>query len=245
MAFHDSQLGRFGELCSAHFGGLGDPDARAAHVLASNGVSAPARPDLAAVYGTKILNEDNDAAWVPWAAAFARILNRYQRSGGAPLAGQCPATWPQLPAGFCMHELTPPIRYWSMRSFSSRLRVNNVITHADGTVGVDPSVKPTWNYVITRRGEILVGAEDFGWIKHTSIAAGQTVWAAGEVGIENGQLRLVNLQSGHYVTSGAANITPGSALAQALAQFVEDVIKDYFSAFTLPSLHPAFSCVWV
>jgi hypothetical protein len=112
-------------------------------------------------------------------------------------------------------------------------------------IGVDPSVKPTWNYVVTRRGEILVGAEDFGWIKHTSLAAGQTVWAAGEVGIENGQLRLVNLQSGHYVTSGAANITPGSALAGALTQFVEDAVKEYYRVFNLPNLHASFKCVWV
>jgi hypothetical protein len=245
MTFHDSQLGRFGELCSAHFGGHGDPDVRAAHALASNGVSAPTRPNLGAVYGTKILNEDTDPAWLPWAATFGGILAGYQTSGGGPLPGQCPATWPQLPAGFCMHELTPPLRYWSMRSFSSRLRTSNVITRADGTIGVDPSIKPTWNYVVIRRGEILVGAEDFGWIKHTSLAAGQSVWAAGEIGIENGQLRLVNLQSGHYVTSGAANITPGSALAIALTQFVEDAVKEYYRVFKLPNLHSAFKCVWV
>lgn len=244
MTFHDTQLGRFGELCSAHFGSHGDPDVRAAHALASNGVSAPVRPNLQAVFGTKILNEDADTVWQPWATAFAGILHSYQTKGGAVLAGQCPATWPQLPSGFCMHELTPPLRYWSMRSHSSRLKGTNVITRADGTVGVDPSVKPTWNYVVTRRGEILVGAEDFGWIKHTSIAGGQTVWAAGELGVENGVLRLVNLQSGHYVLSGAANITPGSSLAAALRVFVEDVVKQYFGVFSLPNLHSGFTCIW-
>lgn len=245
MAFLDSQLGRFGELSSAHFGGHGDPDVRAAHALASNGIGAPARPSLAAVYGTKLLSDDADPTWLPWAATFAGILNQYQVRGGSPLAGQCPAQWPQLPIGFCMHELTPPLRYWSMRSFSSRLKTTNVVTRADGTIGVDPSVKPTWNYIITRRGEILVGAEDFGWIKHTSLAAGLAVWAAGEVGIENGQLRLINLQSGHYVTSGAANITPGSALANVLISFAENTVREYYQVFKLPNLHAAFNCVWV
>ena len=143
-----------------------------------------------------------------------------------------------------MHELTPPLRYWSMRSFTSRLRTTNVILRADGTIGVDTSVQPLWNYVLTRRGEILVAAEDFGWIKHTSIAGGQNVWAAGQVGVENGQLRLVDLQSGHYVLAGAAQITPGSTLATEMVTFTTDAFREYFQAFALPNLHPSFTCVW-
>lgn len=244
MAFHDTQLGRFGELCSAHFGGHGDPDVRAAHVLASNGVGAPARPNLQAVLGTKLMNEDTDAVWQPWATAFAGILHAYQAQGGGPLAGECTRPWPGLPTGFCMHELTPPLRYWSLRSFTSRMKKTNVVTRADGTLGVDTSVQPLWNYVITRRGEILVGAEDFGWVKHTSLAGGQSVWAAGQVGVENGELRLVDLQSGHYVLAGAANITPGSALANALVTFVGNVVRSYFQTFALPNLHSAFTSTW-
>jgi hypothetical protein len=106
MAFQDSQLGRFGELCSAHFGNHGDADIRAAHVLAANGISAPARPNLNAVFGTKILNEDTDTAWQPWASAFTGILHGYQVKGGAPLAGQCPALWPNfLQVSVCMSSL--------------------------------------------------------------------------------------------------------------------------------------------
>jgi hypothetical protein len=131
-----------------------------------------------------------------------------------------------------------------MRSFVSRLKINNVIYRADGTPGVDSSVQPLWNYVLTRRGEILVGAEDFGWIKHTSIAGGQSVWAAGQVGIENGQLRMVDLQSGHYVLAGAAQITPGSTLAVELIRFTQRVFQGYFNSFSLPNLHPSFACVW-
>ncbi len=143
-----------------------------------------------------------------------------------------------------MHELTPPLRYWSMRSFASRMRINNVIQRADGGVGIDGSVQPLWNYVLTRRGEILVAAEDFGWIKHTSIAGGSNVWSAGQIGIENNQLRVVDLQSGHYVLGGASHITPGSNLARQLIQFTEDVFKGYFQAFGLANLHPSFQSVW-
>ena len=244
MAFQDTQLGRFGELCSAHFGAHGDPDIRAAHALATDGVSSPARPTLQAVLGTKLLNEDGDPNWQPWSRRFSALLSTYQSRGGSPLAGQCPRSWPPHPPGFCMHELTPPLRYWSMRSYSSRMRSNNVILRADGTVGVDTSVQPLWNYVLTRRGEILVAAEDFGWIKHTSVAGGQNVWAAGQVGIENGQLRLVDLQSGHYVLAGAANITPGSTLAREMMTFTENSFREYFQSFSLPNLHASFACVW-
>src|SRR6266550_7513804 len=131
MAFHDTQLGRFGELCTAHFAAHGDPDMRAAHVLAANGVCSPGRPSLDAVLGSKILNEDADPLWHPWAQQFSRQLNTYQTRGGSPLAGECPKAWAPQPPGFCMHELTPPLRYWSLRSFSSRMRINNVLTRDD------------------------------------------------------------------------------------------------------------------
>jgi hypothetical protein len=244
VTFRDTQLGRFGELCRAHFGAHGDPDIRAAHALASNGVCSPARPSLQAVLGTKLLVEDADAVWQPWMQQFSTLLNTYQTNGGSPLAGECPRPWPPQPAGFCMHELTPPLRYWTMRSFVSRLKVHNVITRADGSIGIDGSVQPLWNYVLTRRGDILVAAEDFGWIKHTSVAGGESVWAAGQVGIESGQLRLVDLQSGHYVLAGAAQITPGSALAKELQKFTENVFRSYFQTFGLPNLHQSFHCVW-
>ena len=121
---------------------------------------------------------------------------------------------------------------------------DNVLTHANGTIGVDTSVQPLWNYVLTLRGEILVASEDFGWIKHTSIAGGQQVWAAGQVGTENGQLRLVDLQSGHYVLAGSSYITPGSALATGMVKFTGDVFREYFRVFSLPNLHTSFTCVW-
>lgn len=244
MTFRDTQLGRFGELCTQHFGGHGDADIRAAHALASNGQSSPNRPDLQAVLGTKLLLEDADPRWQPWKNDFSRLLQSYQTNGGSALQGECTQSWPGQPKGFCMHELTPPFRYWSMRSFTSRMRINNVVTRADGTIGVDSSVQPLWNYVLTRGGEILVAAEDFGWIKHTSVAAGSSVWSAGQVGIENNQLRVIDLQSGHYVLGGASHITPGSTLAGLLLRFTEDVFRAYYQRFALTNIHSAFQCIW-
>jgi hypothetical protein len=120
-----------------------------------------------------------------------------------------------------------------MRSFAvNQMNITNVFRRAEGTIGVDSTVQPLWNYVLTSRGD--VASEDFGWIKHTSIAGGTEVWAAGQIGIENYQLRLIDLQSGHYILG---NITPGSARAKAIIQFTEDVFKTYFKVFSLPNLH--------
>ena len=200
MPFRDTQLGRFGELCSSHFSTHGDPDMKAAHALAANGAAIPPRPLLQAVLGTKLLLEDTDVDWQTWMGQLSSLLNNYQAAGGGPLAGECTRSWPSQPQGFCMHELTPPLRFWTMRSFCSRMRVNNLLRRADGTVGVDTSVQPLWNYVVTSRGEILVAAEDFGWIKHTSIAGGQNVWAAGQVGLDNGKLHCMSSEHfGHLV----------------------------------------------
>src|SRR5580765_7276798 len=152
MAFRDTQLGRFGDVCTQHFGAHGDPDVRAAHALANNGAANPNRPDLQAVLGTKLLMEAADPRWQPWNNSFSALLNTYQRNGGSSLAGECTRQWPGQPQGFCMHELTPPMRYWSMRSFANRMRINNVVVRGDGSVGVDGSVQPLWNYVLTRPG---------------------------------------------------------------------------------------------
>jgi hypothetical protein len=139
-----------------------------------------------------------------------------------------------------MHELCPPIRYWSMRSFDSRMASDTIIVHADGTVGVDETIKPLWNYVLTWRGELLVAPEDFGFIKHTSIAAGENVWSAGQIGIQGNKLRVADLQSGHYVRG----ITPESTLGNLLVQFTQDIFKSYFQIFNLANLHSQFECVW-
>src|SRR5262249_55746389 len=154
------------------------------------------RPDLATVLGTKMLLEDTDPTWRLWNNSFSALLHTYQRTGGSQLSGWCTQTWPGQPQGVCMHEMSPPLHYWSMRSFDTRMTTDNVVQRPDGTFGVDTSVQPIFNYVILNHGEILVAPEDFGWVKHTSLAAGATVWSAGQVGILNNQLRLVDLQSG-------------------------------------------------
>ena len=90
-------------------------------------------------------------------------------------------------------------------------------------------------------GDILIGTEDYEWIKHITLAAGWKVWSAGEIGIENHQIRLVNVQSGHFVVP---NVPPGTGLAQHLISFTNDVFQQYAQTFSLTCLHPQFACVW-
>jgi hypothetical protein len=119
-----------------------------------------------------------------------------------------------------------------MREFAAqRMNFTNVVRRADGTMGVDTAVRPIRNYVLTSRGEILVALEDFEWIKHTSIAGGNDVWSAGQIGVENSQLRVIDLQSGHYI---GGNITPGSARAKAIIQFTEKVSGRTSMSFRCP-----------
>ena len=238
MAFRDTQLGRFGQFCSTSLATHGEPDIRAAHALAADGSWAP-RPLLHAVLDSKKLNQD--PAWV---TLFKTLRATYIASGGKQLTGDCTRPWPSQPSGFCMHELTPPLRHGSLRSFAGT-PATNVMVRPNGTTGVDRSVQPLWNYAITLDGEILIAAEDFGWIKHTSIAGGRDVWSAGQVGIDAGQIRLADVQSGHYILGGATTILPGSAQARRLIAFTEDVFLAYFAFFTPGMRHSAFACVWV
>ena len=270
MTFRDTQLGRFHEVCRQTYGSKhGDPDLLAANSLAADGVGVGQRPDLSAVLGQKLLSDDSDPNWKAWEQQFGNLRGGYMKRGGGLLVGQCPKPWDGMPSGFCMHELTPPNQYFSLRSFDSRMllpfdpdptdpatkkldpvtkkpkrRVTNLLTKQDGSIAVDESVKPIWNYVITLRGEVLVAPEDYGWIKHTSIAGGSDVWSAGQVGLEGGKLRLLDLQSGHYVLGGKANIVPGTPLALELVKFTRDVIHAYFAHFQLKNLHPSFDCIW-
>ena len=68
------------------------------------------------------------------------------------------------------------------------------------------------------------------------------MWSAGQVGIENHFIRLVDLQSGHFVKPHVQARTP---TAQALIDFTRDVFQQYASGLvTVPCLHPNFTCVW-
>lgn len=81
-------------------------------------------------------------------------------------------------------------------------------------------------WVLDQAGEILVAPEQLKLVKHSSLAAGCKVWAAGEMGFEQGKLRVVNFLSGHYLSS--ARIV---GYKPVLKSFVELVFRRYDEVF--------------
>jgi hypothetical protein len=250
MAFH-SQLGRFGDVAQA-LTGMADFDQRAANIIAQNGIIAgtiigtitgPGRPNLFNILGLKGFWEPSDPTWTTWLPFFNGHLGTYKGHGGVALKASCPRSPPGFPTGFCLHELAPPLNHGNPRWFSTLVRgiADNIQTRADGSVGVDPSSRPIWNFIINEVGEIVISSEDFEAIKHTCIAAGADVWSAGQIGIKGGVINLVDLQSGHYVRP---NVGQGTSHANALIAFTTVIFKDYCAHFGIRCLDPGFTCIW-
>jgi hypothetical protein len=241
MPFH-SQLGRFGDLAQT-LTEMADSDHRAANIISQNGNIIGLRPTLVQTLALKGFWDPNDPTWNTWITAFGTRRNTYMGHGGFVLQQNCPKSPPGFPAGYCLHELAPPLKHGNLRWFSNRVGTiaDNLQTRADGSLGVDPSSKPVWNFIVNAAGEIVTGSEDFEAIKHTCLAAGVDVWSAGQLGIKGGVVCLVDLQSGHYVRP---NVAPGTSLANELISFTQDVFKDYCAHFNIACLDPSFGCIW-
>lgn len=246
MPFRYTQLGRFGELSQNYFHNHADPDLRAAHVLARDGEASPDRPLLQAILSSKGLLDSREQLCQSWLSRFKSIRRSYQNRGGRLLSEYCTREWSNEAPGFCLHEFTPPIHYWGLRGLDTHGMNTTVFNQANGFLAVARHIPPLLNYVITNQGDILMGTEDHGWIKHPSLAGGIKVWSAGQVGFENGKIRLVDLQSGHYV--GNPNhpeaLIQGSHVAEALAIFTRNTFIDYSRIFNLAVVHRSFNCVW-
>jgi hypothetical protein len=80
-------------------------------------------------------------------------------------------------------------------------------------------------WVLDEGGEIIVGPEAFGHTKHPSLACGQRVWAAGEIGFENGKVRVANLKTGHYLGRRPVGYKG------ILRDFVNQVFNEYNNVF--------------
>lgn len=236
MPFRTTQLGRYGcvdDLAKAH----ARPDFRAAHLLAADGSLSQARPDLHHLLSMKGFYDDADALWQQYTSEFNKTLKSFGASINL-LEVYCSQSWQGLAAGTCLHELTPPLHHWNLRGFPIAGK-HTVITTGAG-LAVDLGAAPIWNYVIDQAGEILIGAEDFRWIKHSSISAGLGVWAAGQLGIDRGELRLIDLDSGHFVRH---QILPMTNEYASLQQFATEVFRLYCDQLKINCLTPNFGCV--
>jgi hypothetical protein len=81
VTFRDTQLGRFGNLCTTHFAAHADPDMMAAHALADDGVANPHRPTLQVVLDEKKLFQGHANCQL-WQNSFATLVANYRNVGG-------------------------------------------------------------------------------------------------------------------------------------------------------------------
>lgn len=82
MPFRETQLGRFGVLCMQYFGAHNDPDIRAAHALANNGMANPLRPSLQVILNTKSLIDINNPpnTWTTRQGIFSKLSQSFSPS---------------------------------------------------------------------------------------------------------------------------------------------------------------------
>jgi hypothetical protein len=140
----------------------------------------------------------------------------------------------------CAHDFIPstqhrPLYGWfnldSLVAFGSAGVPLDSVSH-DGRGVLSPTEwqSPTGPvmllWIMDEAGEILVGPEEGGHIKHSSIAAGHVVFAGGEIGFRQGKIRVVNLKTGHYLPPGQFGYK-----TIRLSPFVAEVFREYDRIF--------------
>jgi hypothetical protein len=249
-----TQLGRFGDFASRLKNHpYDDPDQQIAHLYAVNGLiqygpNPGSRPSVPDVLATKGIWDHRDPTWASWRRDFDAIQSSHL-GGLRPLQAQCTTLQPGS-RNQCWHELIPPLEHYNLRGFVQHvlpnLHNNNIAQRiSDNTLFIYTDSKPLWNFVITVEGDILLSQEDYGVIKHSSLSGdgGRGVWSAGQVGIYNRKIRLVDLRSGHFTRP----ILPHRPLLQALKGFTKQVFLSYEVGLLGPQhtyLDPQFDCVW-
>ena len=236
MAFRVTQLGRFGDYVRV-WNKDPDPDRRAASVAQRPG--GPPPEQYTALLGSKGLWDPSDAGWLKWKGEFDKIV----AGSTALLRIRCSRPHPRYPAE-CWHELLPPFDYGNLRWFANLLPTStvsdNVVTRGNEAFILKDD--EGWNFVITKAGEILTSKEHYAAVKHPCLSGGDEVWSAGRLGIDSGMIRVVDLQSGHFVKSA---VLRGSPAAKALMDMTKQIFRKYADAFLAPSpLHSSFDCVW-
>jgi hypothetical protein len=249
-----TQLGRFGDFASRLMNhNYDDRDQQIAHLYASDGLiqygSIPgARPTVQQVLDDKGLWDQRDPTWTNWRGQFDNIQHHYL-GGLRPLQAQCRrGPQPGPPPSQCWHGLIPPLKHYNLRWFVQHVLPNlpnnfvNVAQHANGVLYIQMHSKPLWNFVISQEGEILLSEEDWGVIKHSSLSGGRDVWSAGQIGVANNRIHLVDLHSGHFMKP-VPHPTP---LSLAFIAFTREVFLAYAGGLLtgIPCLHPGFDCVW-
>lgn len=98
-------------------------------------------------------------------------------------------------------------------------------------------LKASWLWVLLPKGYFLVMHDVSGYWKHSSLAAGADVLAAGEIGFLDGQAVWMSLQSGHYMSDVRDNPYKTAELDE-LKKWLRKVVDRYWSHHKLPEKAP-------
>ena len=146
--------------------------------------------------------------------------------------------------GECAHEYIPPYEHWDLMHFA-----NSVLQRTDGNLKeigerlvIDPDTFG-WDFVVTNIGEVLVcRTRYFQHVKHPSLAGGQQVWSAGELGVQDGIIRLLSLSSGHYLRGPLRSFSPNDK--EALRQYTQTVFETYLNIHGIQTGAQPPPCEW-
>ncbi|MBI3891750.1 MAG: hypothetical protein HY303_09505 [Candidatus Wallbacteria bacterium] len=93
-----------------------------------------------------------------------------------------------------------------------------------------------WLWVLTIDGYFLAMQSVQDYWKHASLAAGQELFAAGELGFSAGQLKWMSLSSGHYMGWRFHRTQLGRL--RSLKTWLARVADAYWNCYTLPAPRP-------
>ncbi len=256
MAFRANQFGRFGlqartllQLETQDMIAPSDLDFHSARLLAhDNHPSEETQQTL--VYWL------NERGYLPrehpsvraWQETVFPIICREFQDGERPIA-LIPSAPPPGCLPPCLHDFVPSTLHrpldgwfddrslWRVLNPDGETPLSNV--DSAGKKEVPAKWVPMWPissglqmgavyilWVLDRNGHILVGPEEWGCVKHSSIAAGDSLWAAGEIGFLDGKVRAVNLSSGHYMRTDLY-----TGWRDVLVEFVAAVFRAYDRIF--------------
>lgn len=224
MVFRSSQFGRFGTEVGTLVGFTATPastpsaiDSYSASLLGNDTPAHGKAENSAHWLRQRGYPERSGEEYLTWRDSVFPRLVREKHPAIIPLASSHLNCKP-----ICIHDCLPstlhkPLLGWFNPyavvafDYDGVSSLTNITTDQTGTLipdkwtpngtvpfySNDSGVTIIW--VLDQAGEILVTPEQL-FVKHSSVAAGCSVWAAGEMGFEHGKLRVVNLRSGHYMS---------------------------------------------
>lgn len=102
---------------------------------------------------------------------------------------------------YCIYDLIPQIKYFSDRELKAlKIHIQNgLLYQADGQLLTTDKNKE-YLFILGKNNQFY-GCYSQKGVKHTSLSRGDAIKCGGSLGVENGKVLWINLDSGHYFPS--------------------------------------------